>query len=64
MAHTKGGGTPNCPWRWTLMVPVWLILTEGTVADCSQAILLIDGIGAEHLLADKGYDTNEIVAAA
>ena len=45
-------------------MPVWLILTEGTVADCSQAILLIDGIGAEHLLADKGYDTNEIVAAA
>ena len=45
-------------------MPVRLILTEGTVADCSQAILLIDGIRAEHLLADKGYDTNEIVAAA
>lgn len=45
-------------------MPVRLILTPGTTADCSQAITLIDGIEAEHLLADKGYDSNEIVAAA
>ncbi len=45
-------------------MPVRLILTEGTTADCSQAISLIEGIQAEHLLADKGYDTNEIVEAA
>ncbi len=45
-------------------MPVRLILTEGTTADCSQAISLIEGIPAEHLLADKAYDTNEIVAAA
>ena len=30
----------------------------------SQAITLIQGIQAEHLLADKGYDSNEIVTAA
>ena len=40
------------------------ILTQGTTADCSQAIALIQGIQAEHLLADKGYDSNEIVTAA
>ncbi len=45
-------------------MPVRLILTQGTTADCSQAVLLIEGIPAEHLLADKGYDSNEIVAAA
>jgi transposase len=45
-------------------MPVRLILTQGTTADCSQGISLIHGIEADRLLADKGYDTNEIVAAA
>ncbi len=45
-------------------MPVRLALTEGTVADCSQALSLIEGIEAQCLLADKAYDTNEIIAAA
>ncbi len=45
-------------------LPVRLILTQGTRADCSEAIPLIEGFEAEHLLADKGYDSDEIVAAA
>ena len=45
-------------------MPVRLLVTEGTVADCTQALPLIEGISAECLLADKAYDTNEIVAAA
>ena len=45
-------------------MPVRLAVTAGTVADCSQALPLIEGIKAEHLLADKAYDTNEIVAGA
>ena len=45
-------------------MPVRLAVTEGTVADCSQALPLIEGIEAEWLLADKAYDTNEIIAAA
>ena len=45
-------------------MPVRLALTEGTVADSSQALPLIEGIEAEYLLADKAYDTNEIIAAA
>ena len=43
---------------------VRLILTKGTTGDCTQAIPLIEDIEAEYLLADKGYDSNEIVEAA
>ena len=35
----------------------------GGDTDCSQALPLIEGIEAECLLADKAYDTNEIIAA-
>ncbi len=45
-------------------MPVKVIVTGGTVADCSQALPLIEGIAAEHLLADKAYDTNEIIDTA
>ena len=45
-------------------MPVRLAVTEGTVADCRQALPLIEGIAAECLLADKAYDTNEIIAGA
>ena len=41
--------------------PIRIIVTKGTTADCKQAIPLIEGIFAETLLADKGYDTDEIV---
>ena len=43
-------------------MPVRLAVTEGTVADCSLALPLIEGIEAECLLADKAYDTNAIIA--
>ena len=43
-------------------MPVRLAVTEGTVADGSQGSILIEDIEAECLLADKAYDTNEIVA--
>ena len=42
-------------------MPLRAIITAGTVADCKQAIALIDGISADYLLADRGYDTNQIV---
>ena len=42
-------------------MPVRLAVTEGTTADCSKALPLIEGIEAECLLADKAYDTNEII---
>ena len=43
-------------------MPVNLLITEGTVADCTQACTLIEGIDAQALLADRAYDTHEIVA--
>jgi len=45
-------------------MPVRFIVTEGTVADCTKAIELITDINAGELLADKAYDTNEIISFA
>ena len=45
-------------------MPVRAIITEGTTADCTQASALIEGLTAEYLLADKGYDTNDIISQA
>ena len=45
-------------------MPVRFFITAGTVADCTQACALIDGLAIEHLLADRGYDTNELIEKA
>ena len=45
-------------------MPVRILITEGTRADCKEAVHLIEGISAEVLLADRGYDTNAILAYA
>ena len=45
-------------------MPVRMILTAGTAADCTQGLALIEGFTAECLLADQGYDTNGMLAAA
>lgn len=45
-------------------MPVRAIITQGTTADCTQASRLIEGITAEALLADKGYDTDAIIEQA
>ena len=45
-------------------MPVRAIITQGTTADCKQAIPLIDGIDAENLLADRGYDADSIIQRA
>ena len=42
-------------------MPVRFFVTEGTVSDCRVASQLISGIKCDYVLADKGYDTNEIV---
>ena len=43
---------------------VRMLITEGTRADCSQAEYLIEGIDAEYLFADKGYDSDKIIEKA
>jgi transposase len=45
-------------------MPIRVVITEGTTADCTQASRLIEGLTAEALLADKGYDTDAIVEQA
>ena len=45
-------------------MPVRIVITHGTTADCTQASKLIEGITAEHLLADRGYDANAILEQA
>jgi len=45
-------------------MPVRALVTPGTDADCTHAGKLIEGISADHLLADKGYDSDAIVEQA
>lgn len=45
-------------------MPVRFLITAGTVADCSQACALIEGISADFLLGDRGYDSDQIVEQA
>lgn len=42
--------------------PLRLILTPGQAHDSTQAEALIDGFVAEHVIADKAYDTDRIRA--
>jgi transposase len=45
-------------------MPLRVIATKGTRADCAEAQPLIAGIDAENLIADRGYDSNAIVEKA
>jgi len=45
-------------------MPVRIKITAGNINDSTEACELLDGINAKKLLADKGYDTNEIVEFA
>lgn len=45
-------------------MPVRVLITDGTTADCTQVSTLIEGIDADYLLADRGYDSDAIVAQA
>ena len=42
-------------------MPVGVLVTAGTTADCKEALELIAGYAERFLLADRGYDTNDIV---
>lgn len=45
-------------------MPVRILVTQGTTADYTQVGRLIEGIDADHLLADRGYDSNAIIEQA
>jgi transposase len=46
-----------------LGLPVTLVLTAGQASDVRQAEGLIDGIPAEVVIGDKGYDSDAVVRA-
>ncbi len=41
--------------------PVRLHITNGAASDCAQALRLIKGLPAQHLFADRAYDSDEII---
>lgn len=45
-------------------MPIQALITQGTTADCTQAKFFIEDLTAEHLLADRGYDSNAIIDQA
>ncbi len=45
-------------------MPVRIVVTQGATHDSTQASFLIQGISAEHLLADKAYDSDAIILQA
>ena len=42
-------------------MPIRAIITDGTTADCTQAIDLIIDTPASQLIADRGYEANSIL---
>ena len=43
-------------------MPIRTLVTEGTTADCTKAIALIRGFKPDHVIADRAYDSDEIVS--
>ena len=62
MGRSRGGfGTKIHAGVSGLGLPVQLILTPGQAADVSQAERLMEGVPAEVVIADKGYDSQAVV---
>ena len=45
-------------------MPLRVLVTEGTRADCAAAGALIESLVAAHLIADKAYDSTAIIQQA
>jgi IS5 family transposase len=60
----KGGNTKHHLAVDAHGVSVRMIATEGTRADSSEAACWIEGIDAQHLIADKGYDSDALIRRA
>ena len=45
-------------------MPVRAIVTDGPRADCKEALPLIQNLPCKKLLADRGYDSDEIIECA
>jgi transposase len=45
-------------------MPIRVVVTDGTTAESTQVGVLIEGLTAGHLLADQGYDADQIIHQA
>ena len=64
MGRSRGGfGTKIHVGVSGLGLPVTVVLTPGQAADVSQAEQLLQGVPAEVVIGDKGYDSDALVAA-
>ena len=63
-AHKEGLNTKIHLAVDALGLPVRAIVTDGPRADCKEAIPLIEDLPCKVLLADRGYDTDEIIECA
>ena len=45
-------------------MPVRVLITQGATHDSKKGCHLIEGITAENLLADRGYDSNALIEQA
>ncbi len=65
MGRTKGGLNTKIHLAVdSYDMPVRVIITDGTVADCSKADELIEGFDADYLLADRRYNTDRLIERA
>lgn len=61
MGRSRGGLTTKIHLACdTMGKPLRILLTGGQAADCRSALDLIEGQKAKAVLADKGYDSDEI----
>jgi transposase len=61
IGKTRGGwGTKIHAVVDGLGYPIEIKLTEGQINDCTQAVEILSRNDSERVIADKGYDTNEI----
>ena len=64
MGRSRGGLTTKIHMLCdALGLPVKFVTTPGEVHDCTQALNLLENETASYVIADKGYDSNEIVEA-
>ena len=42
-------------------MPIRMVITSGTVADCTQACKLIQVFDADYILAERAYDSNSFI---
>ena len=62
MGRSRGGLTTKIHMMCdSLGLPVKFILTPGQVSDFKQALPLLDGENPNYVLADRGYDSDEII---